>query len=407
MSLTKAEKIRNWIQAHIRIPLGVTIAICVLPVIATILFYELRHIRIIMDWAVIYISAPVRGVFALLSSIYPFTVMEVVCTAGVFFLIYYIIKVFRDSWRRREKWKLLGKRLFPILIAGFYVWSLFCWLWNSGYHSTGFAERYGFSNEGVHLEELIAVTQLFAERANELGELVERDSEGFYIADRRTMFAESVHIYRNISEEFPSLNGRIYPPKSMLYSWLMSITKYSGMYFALTGEVMINTHPPGTYMPMTVAHEHSHQLGVFAEDEANFVGILACVTSENLVFEYAGYMSGLNYLLNALSWAGTSPFASGPPVEWFMIMDSLSENVQRDRWESSQFWATRTTANTGITFLDNVLTTVAETTSEAVNTVYDGFLRSQNQELGIRSYGACVDLLVEYFIEEALSVSTP
>jgi len=355
-----------------------------------------------MDWAVIYISKPVRSFFGLLSSVYPFAIMEIVCTVAGFFLIYYVVKSIRDTSRRRERWKLLGKRILPIFVIACYIWGLFCWLWNTGYHATGFAEKHGFSNEGIHASDLAIVTAMFAERANELAELVPRDEEGRYISDRREMFDESIHIYSNISVDFPSLAGRLYNPKPMLYSWLMSITGYSGMYFALTGEAMINTHPPGILMPMTVAHEHAHQLGIFAEDEANFVGILACVSSENPTFEYAGYMAGLNYLLSALM---LSDLLSGSHGEqWLTIMSSLSHNVVRDRYDNANFWATRTTANTGVGFLDNILTSVAETTSDAVNTFYDGFLRSQNQELGIRSYGACVDLLVEYFIEEALVV---
>jgi len=169
----------------------------------------------------------------------------------------------------------------------------------------------------------------------------------------------------------------------------MSITGYSGMYFALTGEAMINTHPPGVFMPVTVAHEHAHQLGVFAEDEASFVGILASIKSENLVFEYAGYLSGLTHLLNALS-----------GEEWFIVFESLSDNVHLDRNTESFFWATRTMANTGINFLDRFLTTVAETTSNVVDSIYDTFLRSNDQELGLMSYGACVDLLVLYFSKE-------
>jgi len=401
MSLTKAEKFKYWFVTHVKIPLGVTIAICVLPIVLTALFYALRNSRAVMDWVVNYISAPARGFFGLLSSIYPFSIMEIASTVAGVFLIYYIIKSIRDTSRRREKWKLLGKRLLPVLVIACYIWCMFCWIWNSGYHATGFAERYGFSNEGIALEDLAVVTQMFADRANELSELVERDADGFYIADRREMFEQSTRVYRNISNEFPSLEGRLFAPNPMLYSWFMSITGYSGMYFALTGEAMINTHPPGSFMPATVAHEHAHQLGIFAEDEANFVGILACITSENVVFEYAGYMSGLNYLLNALMFGG-NPFASSPTEEWSIISSSLSENVLRDRWESAVFWATRTTANTGVNFLDRFLTTVAETTNDAVNTVYDGFLRSQSQELGIRSYGACVDLLVQYFLDEAL-----
>ena len=37
------------------------------------------------------------------------------------------------------------------------------------------------------------------------------------------------------------------------------------------------------------------------------------------------------------------------------------------------------------------------------NTVYEGFLQSYDQKLGMRSYGACVDLLVNYYYDTALA----
>jgi len=37
------------------------------------------------------------------------------------------------------------------------------------------------------------------------------------------------------------------------------------------------------------------------------------------------------------------------------------------------------------------------------NTVYEGFLQSYDQKLGMKSYGACVDLLVNYYYETALA----
>lgn len=389
MSFVRVERIKTWCKEHIKIPLGVTIAICVLPAVIVALFYLLRPIRSVMDWVVTYISAPIRGVFALLSSIYPFAIMEIIATVLVIFFFYYVIKSIRDTSRRRGKWKHLGKRFLPILVIALYLWGAFSWLWSSGYHATGFAERYGFSGGGGTVEELTIVTEHFAQRANEVSTEVPRDAEGRYLADRRQMFAESVYVFDNISEEFPSLSGRLFRPKAMLFSWLMSITGYSGMYFALTGEAMININPPGIMMPATVAHEHAHQLGVFSEDEANFVAILACITSENAVFKYAGYLKGLNYLLNAL--AGVDGEA------WHRISDSLTAEVRADRQEVRTFWAERTTADTGLEFLDNILSTIMETASDVVDRIYDTYLRAQDQELGILSYGACVDLLVEYF----------
>ncbi|MCL2426458.1 MAG: DUF3810 domain-containing protein [Oscillospiraceae bacterium] len=396
MSVSRIEKIRSWFRENIRIPIGVTIGICIAPVILIGLFYALRSSRPVMDWATAYISAPIRGFFALLSSIYPFAVMEVVATfAGVFF-IYYIVRSIRVTARRRGRWKLLGKRLLPVLVIICYIWAMFAWLWLVGYHATGFAERYEFSNDGVYREDLFAVTQMFADRASELAEQMERDENGRYIADRRQMFADSVYVFDNIAEEFPSLEGRLFVPKSMLYSWLMSITGYSGMYFALTGEAMINTQMPGAMMPHTVAHEHAHQLGIFAEDEANLVAILAGVSSDNPAFQYAAYMAGLTRLLNAL-WESDDPTVDGPSEEWQTVMDGLSEYIHIDWQESREFWATRTTANTGVNFLDRFLTSVAETASDVVDTIYEGFLVAQGQELGLRSYGAFVDMLVEYF----------
>jgi len=389
MSLSRTERIKEWFKAHIRLPRGIVIAICVLPAFLTGLYYLFRSNTGVMDWVLHYVSQPVRNFFGLLSSIYPFSIMEIVCTVLGVFLIYYIIKSIRDTSRRREKWKLLGKRLLPILVAACYIWCMFCWFWNSGYHGTGFAAKNGFEGGGVAAADLIAVTEMFAEMANELSILVERDADGRYVSNQRDMFEQSVTVYRNISNEFPGLSGRLYPPKAMLYSWFMSIAGYTGLYFALTGEVMINSHPPGAFMPSTVAHEHAHHLGIFAEDEAEFIGILACVKSENTVFEYAGYMNGLNRLLNAL--------AAEDADAWHRIVNGLTEEVNNDRQELFEFWAAQKISNTGFRFWDNFLTAVKETTNDAVNTIYDNYLRSQNQELGVKSYGACVDLLVEYF----------
>jgi len=342
-----------------------------------------------MDWATMYVSAPVRGFLGMLSSVYPFSMMEVLITAAIIWLIYHLVKTVMVTARRRGKWKIVGKRLLPVLVVAFYFWGFFCWLWLSGYHAPGFAAKNGFAGGGVQTTDLIAVTRLFAEKASELSTQVSRDGDGRYVGDRREMFEESTDIYVNIASEFPSLGSRINRPKSMMFSWLMSRTGYTGMYFALTGEANINTRAPLVLMPVTIAHEHAHHLGVFAEDEANFVGILACVTSGNVVFEYSGYLRGLMYLLSALSQADNEA--------WGEISATLSEEVVRDWQDNYDYWQSQRRVETGIEFLDNLLTSVTVSVSDAVDVIYDGFLKSQNQELGIKSYGACVDLLVEYF----------
>jgi len=360
-----------------------------LPAVLTILFYSLRFVPGVMEWASVRVSAPVRGALGLVSSIYPFSLMEILCTAAVIWLIYYIVRSIIVTTRRREKLKILSKRLLTVVVVILYVWGLFCWLWNSGYHAPGFADQNGFSGEGVTLEDLTFVTRMFAENANELSVLVKRDDDGRYIEDRREILEASTEVYQNIAVRFPGLSGRMYRPKSMMFSWLMSRTGYTGIYFAFTGESNINSQEPVFMMPATVTHELAHQRGVFAEDEANFVGLAACIASGNTAYEYAGYLRGLMYLLDALHGADY--------YTWLEIGGSLTDEVNRDWRENYDFWQKQRSVETGIAFIDNVLTAVTVTVSDAVDTVYDGYLRAQNQELGIKSYGACVNLLVEYF----------
>ena len=372
-----------------RMPRFVVVIVCALPAVLTGLFYALAPLTGVMDWAAACISKPVRGFFGLLSSVYPLSLMEVVCTAAVIWLIYYLVKTVAVTLHRRNKWKILGKRMLLVAVVALYIWSSFCWLWNSGYHARGFAQRSGFSGGGVAVEDLTFVAGYFAEMANELAPVVKRDEDGNYIEERDDIFDAATSVYVNALNTFPELDGSLYRPKSMLFSWLMSRTGYTGIYFALTGEANINTRMPMSQMPATVAHELAHQLGVFAEDEANFVGITACVISGNPVYEYSGYLSGLSYLLNAL--------ASVDSLAWSVVYESLSELVLRDRQESYDYWRSQETVDTGVQLLDNILTVVTETVSDTVDVVYDGYLKSQKQELGLRSYGACVDLLVEYF----------
>jgi len=367
----------------------------VLPVVLTGLFYALRGFPVAMDWAAIRFSAPIRSFLGLLSSIYPFSMMEILCVAAVIFLIYYIVRTVSATSRRRGKMKILLKRLLPIVVAAVYVWGLFCWLWNSGYHAPGFAEKNGFSGNGVSVSDLRSVTRLFAKKANDLAGRVQRDDDGRYIEDRREMLAASTGIYENIASEYPCLEGRVFEPKTMMFSWLMSRTGYSGVYFALTGEANVNNLAPAFLFPATISHELAHQSGVFAEDEANFVGIAACVTSGNVVYEYSGYLSGLIYLMSALMSADIDAY--------YEIGAGLSEEVSRDWQANYDYWQSQKKVETGIGFLDRILTSVTVTVSDAVDVVYDGYLRAQKQELGIRSYGACVDLLVEHFRSDARS----
>ena len=372
-------------------PLGVYIAICALPAVLTILFYALQSSTAVMDWASVRVALPIRGFLGLVTSIIPFSVMEVAIMAAIVCVIMYVFKTIKlaaDSRKRRIR--ILSKRLLHIAVAALYIWGAFCWLWNTGYFARGFAERNGIETREVAVCELITLTQMFAARASELAPTMQRDATGRLNENRRAVFAASGEVFQNIAQEFPELGRRTFQPKPMMFSWLMSRTGYSGIYFALTGEANVNINLPMSTMPATIAHELAHQLGVHAEDEANFVAIIASISSEKPAYIYSGYFLGLIYLMNAL--------ATADAEAWHDIYATFTPELSRDWTDNQEFWRAQRTVETGIGFLDTALTAVTETVRETVNNVYDGFLRANDQELGLQSYGACVDLLIVYFL---------
>ena len=380
--------IRNRLRKA-KLPPYLKITIYAFPLLSTTLFYLLRGNSNIMQWFSLNIAAPLRAFNGMLSAIFPFSVMEIFVTVAVIALVYFIVKSVKLIKRSDAKLKHLGRRLVLLVTVVLYLWSAQIWLWNSGYFAPGFAERNGFSSDGISLAELADVTWHFADRANEYALLVPRDENGHVLLNRTELFDQSTDVFNYIVYEFPCLSGRLFRPKPMMFSWIMSRTGYSGIYFAITGEANINVNMPIFLMPTTIAHEHAHQLGVFAEDEANFVAVLASITSGIPAYQYAGYLFGLMRLMR--------PIREHDNELWQEISSSLNEYVLRDWRMNSEYWQSQRVFQTGNQTLDRALTTVGRVTRETVDSIYDSFLRANRQELGLQSYGAVVDLLVEYF----------
>ena len=148
---------------------------------------------------------------------------------------------------------------------------------------------------------------------------------------------------------------------------------FTGVYFPFTGEANVNIDAPACLRPAVIAHEMAHQRMVASELEANFVGIAAAVRSGDTVFMYSGYLMGLMELSSAL-------YTASPELWTQIVQTYFTPELSQDWADNHDYWAARSSP--------------AEATAQDV---YDAFLKGNGQELGILSYGACVDLLVTYF----------
>ncbi|MDR0937235.1 MAG: DUF3810 domain-containing protein [Oscillospiraceae bacterium] len=322
------------------------------------------------------VSDFLRYAIGRLTSLIPFSVYEflivLMAAYALLSLSLCIIAAVRTQGTRIVA--ALGK-LLPLATIAVYVWAGFLWLWCSLYYTTPFYDGV-LQNAAPSEDELAAALTLFIDGANANAPLLSRDGAGHITEDAHEILkrAPDAVPYDRLIVTFPRLASYPNPrPKPMVFSEIMSITHFTGVYFALTGEANVNTGTPGGFIAATAAHELAHSHGVAPEDEANFAGIAAAVLSDDPVFRYSGYLLGLTELGNALYAANPGRYTELSQNFSELIRIDFSDN--HDYWE--QYQKTRAVTRT-------------------VNSAYDGYLKSNGQKLGIQSYGACVNLLTEW-----------
>jgi hypothetical protein len=254
----------------------------------------------------------------------------------------------------------------------------FSYFWGVYYDCSDFEDQSGIRGRAVSAGELETVTRYFTDRVNALAPLVRRDAEGRCREELWTIFDHSRVLYHAVEQTVPCLAGDEVPAKPFFFSRILSRLNFSGFFFPFTAEANVNTDFPTCLFPATVAHELAHQRGVAKEQEANFVSVLVCLDSGDPDYMYSACLLAYTHLGNALHTAN--------PAAWEQVYDSLSEAVLTDFAANRAYWRQ----------FDTPVQTVS-------NTVYEGFLHSYDQVLGLRSYGACVDLLVNYYYEDAIA----
>ncbi len=354
---------------------GPIIAVSV-PVLLTLLFLILSPVRGFANFVTDRFSRPVKALMGTVFGVLPFSVMELEYIAAFLFaLIWNVRSVVLAARGGGIRIFLRRTGIFLLVVACLFVF--FLWCFAIDYRSDSFEDRSGMRAGPVETEELYAVTRLFFEEASRRAYDVSRDGDGYWNEDMDGYIGASRDIYENLSREFPFLPAKSRIPKKMyLTSRISSWMGFTGVYFPFSGESNINIDVPGPLVPETICHELAHQKGVYAEQEANFVGIAASIASGDPVYAYSGYLGGAIYLSNALYTADREL--------WGELAALMSEPMRTDWNQNHAYWQQ---------FEGKV--------EEVSSKVYDGYLKAQGQELGIRSYGACVDLLVEYYLDAA------
>ena len=279
-------------------------------------------------------------------------------------------------FRARHTGESLYRWAISVLAMAFTLFGLFSLWWGVFYYSDSFVEQAGLERRPVSNTELEQVTAFFAEKANEYSLRVDRNGDGIFTADLDAVFDSSPTLYHPAEKIFPCLEGPELRAKPVFFSKIMSCLNNTGFFFPYTAEANVNVDCTMALLPATVAHELAHQRGVAREDEANFAAVLACMESGDDTYIYSGALMAYVYLGNALH---DSDYQA-----WQRVYESLNDEVHLDLRDHNAYW-------------DRFDTKAADVSDK----VYEGFLKTYGDDRGMRSYDACVDLLVLYYLKDA------
>lgn len=334
-------------------------------------FHLLKGIKPAMN-VVSSITLAIKQFLSGLCSVLPFSVGELLVilaiAAVIYFIIFSAVKIVKSEHKRHMLHRCFTLALSMVLT----VYFLLCIFLNASYYADSFKEKSGIAVSPSSVDELYDTMKFFVAKVNEASSTVPRDEAGLYNTAPKDIIKQSVGIYDGAEAVFPFLKMKDRQPKPVLFSRLMSRFNYTGFYFPFTGEANINIDITPCMIPATIAHEMAHQRGIAAEEEANFVAVLACAESGNAEFKYSGWLLAYIHLGNALY--------KYDKDRYFELAALLSEEARHDLKANNEYWAKYDTKE-----------------AKVLEKVYDSFLKGNGQELGVQSYGAVVDLLIAWY----------
>jgi hypothetical protein len=323
---------------------------------------------------------------ARMSGTVSFSLVELVLWGFVIWLLLPVpIAAFHLATRRRGLLNVIVCGVARTVGAAGILVTLFYVLWGFNYARADFAGRMGWNTEGNDLAysanrnandelfrlcvQLVFVTNHYYEAANGCRDLGRPSTPGATLAELDRSVDRAYARVANLLELHPTFALARGPAKPVSSSRRMSTLGVAGFYFPFTGEANFNQDAPDCQRPFTIAHEKAHQRCVTGEDEANFLGYLACVTSDDPYVRYSGYLFAQRQLLSELLKVDRD--------RAMLLLEWRYRGVQRDVDWANLYWGTYRGTR--------------QSFGRAVNNVY---LKANRVSGGIRSYQMSARLLV-------------
>ena len=303
------------------------------------------------------------SVFIYIFSSIPFSAGDILYLL-VPFIIYSIVR--KTNTRRKNL-----KNLFYFFTT---IYMLFQVQWGLNYHRIPLKNKLEIK-ENYNTNSLIETTNLFIKQTNKIHLKISKNDTlaVLFSDDNSEIYKASIKAAKTLENNTVIKNKMKYVSvKNSLFSTPLSYMGFGGYINPFTLEAQINRNIPAIQIPTTICHEMAHQIGYSAENEANFIGILAAVSSSNNIVKYSGNVLALRYLLNELYKIDKKSFDQ----LYLKINKGVLKNIKQAEEELEKF---------------------RNPFEPYLKSIYDRYLKANNQTAGIKSYSLVVNLLVNYY----------
>lgn len=296
-------------------------------------------------------------------------------------LLYFVLAILALTYVFKNRKSILQHKflfLRDIVVVLSVAYFTFHLMWGFNYYREPLAEKLKLT-ETKDYQELLDFTKQLIKKTNEAQVFITRDSSlpVKFPYTQKEMLRISIKGYTTLKITHPFLNYTTPSIKTSLFSTGLTYMGYAGYLNPFTNEAQVNGLLPNFRFPVVAGHEIAHQLGYSAENETNFIGYLVTSKNKDNYFQYAAYAYALGYCLNDIR--------RGDAVVFDTIVETLNPGVKANFMEMNAFWSR----------YENPMEPVFKS-------IFNSFLKANNQTEGIQSYNAVVSLLVAYHKQHPL-----
>jgi len=316
-------------------------------------------------------------IFHPIFNLFPFSVGDILYLVAIGFIVYYIVKLI--SLIFKKQFKPAALLTLGIIITLQIATLSFYFLWGLNYFRPSAGERLKLADSDYTTQQLYTLTQMAIDSANATRIRV---TPADLQQGNKAIIQTAIKAVQAMSDS--SKNFSTYSPdiKLSLFTPVINYLGTSGYYNPYTTESQINYQMPVFLRPFVACHEMSHQMGYGAEDEANFVGFLIGIKSNDRLLRYSAWHELVDECMGDLHMRDSTL--------QLQLKKRVLPQVHLDFVAERNYWLSH------------------ESPIDVISSLfYNDFLKANNQPHGLQTYNRMVRLVMSWKRERGAKNKVP